>query len=709
MQENDRVALEEMMKEFNEFGKLSQDEFHSRSTPQAKMKYYKIIYDIASHGTKVEKEIILMSFQSILTTYLLQHAIVDLGSDEKNADWIYAVWQRYDTFLSWCLFAFSYASRVYRKDLRETGMTIFRERIMRESAPIVFRYLLKLLHSDRLGESVDKQKLKGLLTLALADQLEDSFCSKFFFEAYVLQAKEDFTKLVEQWHRKHSHIADFFERIEDALAAEEIRSTTCFSLDGGKKVMQDVEKTIQDSEIAQQRLLFSEDGLLDFFIHEKYNVLRKLFKMLFSCDKKVFPRAFEEVVNTCGNRATVFLHNEHRDFAREILILRNRCEKITKMCFDNSKTMQSAVRRSFVNILSKKYPVVSHDGEKHSVNFWECLISHIDYNLRYAGTAELLDRESLSILGYLHNNISLCKTLGKNILSRMLFPEDVFHLDKEKCFSKTISEWVDLKPLADDLIKDYELSQNFMKINQKECPVDVSLLFLRSSSWIKKEVYNSEEAEASTVFPTVVEKRLSQLLEAYSVERRTITLCRNMGSATLKAKLNRKEFTLRTSILQAILLLAFNSCDKLLIKSFCDDKNIGSTLLFREISPLLDAKLIFLDGDQENESLSVDSYIVLNTSFTSEVNTIRIERHKNRVTLDQDIQLSSSFHQNYLEASILKHLKSVENASVGDVVQFCMKNSLDVSSRRLIKSSIEALIRRGIIARKSNGDLTYVA
>lgn len=706
MLEADIVALEVMMKEFEELANLSEHDFHRKGTPQLKMAHYKTVFNVASRGTKNARDILFIHFQSMLTNYLLRYKDLTVASDDEQFHKVCVIWHHYKLLMEWNLSAFRYFSRLYRKDLEETAVTIFMERIWRKCAQAVFRVALKRLHAERIGESGDSSDLVTSLNIASMSQLNDFDFSyeEDFIEPYLQQCIEDFKDIISMINTTSGSASIVFSKIQGLLHAEEKRCCMYFPSARHEQIMRVIKDTIRSSDITEKRLLTADDGLLQCFEANDVSALKKYFEIFFSEDSTLFPSAFQAAVERCGARIGADPSIKPRAYAKAVIDLHHKCTIVVDDCFGKVQLMASAVRRALDNIFSMKLP----SSENRSFSFWDCFTFYIDHNMRH-GLNESIDARSLSVMCCLHDDTTVLNSLAESMLQRVLFPEGSFDMKAEKGLVRNIIECLGKKvPQLESILNDLEVSNSFMETltSEKLSPENVSFLALRRSNWMVKRLDGP-----SFTLPVEITKKLDSLQRAYlsGTRYRTFKWCHHASSAILLSSLGtHKEITLLVTAAQAVFLLQLDSQDSIIAQAFCEQNNMTLELLSATLFPLFQEKIIVRENKDVNKSLEANDRITINNDFDSDKTTLNLTRRSLRESGDIGITKieGTVSRPGGVDAAIISYLKK-KSESHENLLRYCKETLPFTVNSSFIKSRIEELIRKGLITRSVNGSAIY--
>lgn len=706
MLEADIIALEVMIKEFEELANLSEHDFHRRGTPQLKMAHYRTVFNVASRGTKNARDILFIHFQSMLTNYLLRYKDLTNTCDEEQFHKVCAIWHHYKLLMEWNLSAFRYFSRLYRKDLEETAVTIFMERIWRKCAQAVFRVALKSLHAERKGEKCNSSDLVTSLNIASMSQLNDFDFSyeEDFIEPYIQQCTEDFKSMISAINISSSSASMMFYKIEELLHAEEKRCCMYFPSARHEQIMCAVKETIRSSTITEKRLLTAEDGLLQCFETTDMAALKKYFDIFFSEDSTLFPSAFQTAVEKCGSKIGAESGIKPREYAKAVIELHHKCTLVVEECFGKIQLMTSAVRRALDNIFDMKLP--SKEGRAFS--FWECFILYIDYSMRHA-LNESIDVQSLSVMCCLHDDTTVLNSLAESMLQRVLFPEGSFDLKAEKGLIKIIMECLGKKvPQLESILNDLEVSNSFMETltSEKVAPENVAFLALRRSNWMMKRLDGP-----TFILPDEIRKSLDTLQCEYlsGTRYRTFKWCHHASSAVLLANFGKRQNVLMcVTAAQAVVLLQFNSRDSITTQALCDIYKMDVEFLATTLYPLLQERIIVRESKDINAALDARDCIFINKSWDIDRAMLNLTRRSVKETADNGIPKTdgTTSRPGGVDATIVSYLKK-KSENHENLVRHCKETLPFTVSHSFIKSRIEELIRKGLIVRSTDASVVY--
>eukprot|EP00796_Vickermania_ingenoplastis_P003897 gene3897-2766_t len=732
MLEEDRVALDKMLREFEELAGLPEKEFKSKATPQLRMTHYSTVYNVVSRGTKSAKNILFVHYQTMLTNYLLRYDWHVTASDDDQFQEVCRLWDHYKMLMDWNLSTFRYFSRFYRQDLEETGVTIFMERVWRARAPAVFRVALRQLRQDRRGEAIEVPKLVTVLSIASMSQLNDVDFSYDieFMEPFYTQMIEDYNLFLEAETQtndsktngdkgRRKTALELLESLQSILAAEEKRCLLFFPSNRHEQIMFVAKDTIRKSPIVEQRILSASDGLILALQKQQMETLQMYFRVLYDEESMMFPSVLQKVMETWGAQLGAAPGLKPAQYAMAVMGLRTTVMTIVEKCFDKTPSILSAVRRGLETIFDYKVRFSSQGRGSRALGFWDCLVLHIDYNMRHQQD-ECMDVQNLSILSFLNqDDTQLLNALAESMLHRILFPDGSFHFQAERKLVGTLTECTGKQiPQLKSILSDLEVSNSFMSTlaHGGEAPRGVDFLSLRRSNWVMRHV---EGPTQNLALPAFVLSQLDWLRQRYlaGTQFRTFKWCHLVSSAVVITKSrDGSSVELYLTAPQAVVLLCLNDRDAVTVQELLEKHKFTLDLVEAALGPLLQQEVVVLQGGSSKvgaarPELDAQTVVSCNRAFQAPKPVLRLAKRSARDTIQDEAgeggqQASSACRSGGVDATIVKRLKKSPE-SHDSLLRYCDEALPFKISASFFKSRIEELIRKGHIARSSDNSFIY--
>ncbi|TGZ78661.1 Cullin-domain-containing protein [Ascodesmis nigricans] len=673
------------------------------------------------------------------------------------------VWQDHQLCMGMITDVLMYLNRIYCLDrglptTYAVGMDLFREQILRHKTYNIGRALntviLSQIKMERDGDIIDHGPIRSCVHMleSLYETLEEREDEKVYltsFEGEFIDASKEFYLKEGQRLLQECDAATYLRKTETRLAQERDRCTKSIST----LTLHKIEKVVDEFLIEKNiRAVMEMDSGIRFMLdNDKIDDLKLMYMLILRVDPdaKIMKEMVSARIVEQGKDVNSNLQNAPAEAAstapgvpstsaaaaaakdekaassatamairwvNEILMLKDKYDKIWESAFHKDKSMQTTITRAFTKFINE----LSVAPEYISL--------FIDDNLRQGikGIDEtdvdvILDK-AVTLFRYLSDKDIFERHYKTHLSRRLLMNRSLSHDAERQMIGKLKMEvGVQFTSKLEGMFKDMD-SSNELTTEYRQGPgadnkIDFSIHVLTTTYWPTKVVGQEDK---TCTYPTEIEA-LRESFSAYYLKRhngRKLIFKPNMGTADLKATFSGKKHEINVSTYGMVILLAFNSLPQGSSLSFSELQTITSIPtddLRRNLQSLyIPAKTRLLLKTPKSKGIDPADRFCINDSFSSKYLRFKVgiiavnkaETEKEKKNTDEEVERDRGIQ---IEACVVRVMKSRKKLNHQELMmevvnQLKSRFTPDIAS---VKKRIEMLIEREYLERVEGDRETY--
>jgi cullin 1 len=403
-------------------------------------------------------------------------------------------------------------------------------------------------------------------------------------------------------------------------------------------------------------------------------------------------------------------NKESNNIIEEYILINNKYDKFIEYSFNNNNLFKIIKKDIFISVLNQ------NNNIELMILFIEKILKYDDIEL-----IEICIENIMKLFIYIIEK-DLFVDFYRKSLSKRLLNQKTFNIDFDKYIISKIKIECGIQLTAKiegmiyDLMlgdQDNKLFQHYLDSNDREIfidNIDFNVQILTNSHWPNFKLFD-------IIIPKSIQKLIS-VFNTFFINKynhKKITWIYSQGNIILKGLFNKKIYDIQVSILQAIVLLLFNSNNNEHkdYETIFKLTNIPDEILKRVLHSLSCGKIRILkkiekDGYLNNDKIIKNSDIFqINETFSSAIKKFKIP-----MPLIDDIKENNSIineDRTYIiEASIVRIMKARKTLNHNSLISevLCQLNNFKPEPR-LIKMRIESLIEREFLERECNNRDIY--
>ncbi|KAI8811084.1 Cullin [Cladochytrium replicatum] len=507
-------------------------------------------------------------------------------------------------------------------------------------------------------------------------------------------------------------ISNFMKKADKRLTEEMERCVAYCHSSSHEKIIKECESLYIAAH--QNRINSQFEEMIS---QEKYDDCRLAYLLLSRIPDGVAPllQTFENFIKGVGKEVAARLSGnsskDPREYIETLIGLHAKYSELNMKIFQSDTLFLKALDQAFGGILNDQ-DVLQH------TNSPEVLARYTDVLLKKPTKAALeadVDEKLSKVIvlfKYIDDKDIFQKFYSRLLAKRLIFGTSLSDDAESGMISRLkaacgVEYTSKLQRMFTDVAVSHDLQKRFrtsMESRGAKMSVDFSVMVLTAGSWPLSA--SSQDFQ----LPVELESSILHFGQFYMNVHsgRKVSWLYHLCKADLRVNYLDKKYELNVSLYQLAVLLAFNTSSSLQLRDIKEQTQLSEGEMIRIVKTLVDAKLF-----EPVDSLSIDSWVKLNESFSSKRTKIKIssalqmdtqqETEQARKTVDEDRKL-------YVQAAIVRIMKARKQlghaALVHEVVG--QTKGLFSPSVSLIKKSIESLIEKQYLERAQNQRDHYI-
>ncbi|XP_053200258.1 cullin-4B-like [Panonychus citri] len=562
--------------------------------------------------------------------------------------------------------------------------------------------LLHLIHQERQGETVDRSLLKSLLRMLCDLQIYQEI-----FEGKFLKATEELYAEEGQRLMQELEVSAYLAHVDKRVNEETERLLHYLDHSTRKLLITCVEKQLISehlSSILQKGLdqLLDENRLDDLSL--KYNLLSRVKEGLHELCIH-----FNQYIK---KRGKVIVTNPEKDrtMVQELLDFKDQMDLIVNNCFNKNDKFINSLKEAFEHFINQR-------PNKPA----ELIAKFVDSKLR-AGNKESTEEELERLLDkimvlfrFIHGKDVFEAFYKKDLAKRLLVGKSA-SVDAEKSMLSKLKQecGAGFTSKLEGMFKDMELSRELnlafkqYRSNSKSrslSGIDMTVNILTMGYW---PTYAVMEVHMPSEMVQYQEMFKKFYLGKHS--GRKLQWQPNLGHCVLKAQFPSALKELNVSLFQALVLLLFNTKDKLSLEEIKQLTTIEDGELRRTLQSLACGKARVLKKLPTGRDVEDGDKFIYNGEFKHNLIRIRINQIQLKETQEEQTNTQERVFQDrqyQIDAAVVRIMKTRKSLAHNNLITE-LYDQLRFPVKPLdLKKRIESLIERDYLERDKDNPNLY--
>lgn len=631
----------------------------------------------------------------------------------------------------WMSRFFGYLDRYYigrhsYPTLDDVGSMCFRDLVYANVKGDVKNAIIKLMHAERDGESIERELLKRVLVIFVDMGMGNMEVYESDFEQAMLEDTAAFYRRKAAVWIQEDSCPEYLIKSEECINREKARVKSYLHDSSEGKVLSKVEQELLAEYI--DRLIGKEhSGCRALLANNKVDDLSRMFRLFSHVPNglkpiaEIFRKHIEEdgmALVKSAHEAAQARRTEKKDvvgaieqqFVRDAIELHDKYLRFVHGCFDGTSIFHKALKEAFEVFCNKS--ILSSTSA-------EMLASFCD-NILKKGSSEKLSDEAIEevldkvvkLLAFISDKDLFAEFYRKKLARRLLndrsanddYERSILTKLKQQCGAQFTSK---MEGMVNDLqlAKESQRSlDSYLSTNPEKKPqLDLSVTVLTTGFW---PTYKFVELN----LPEEMIQSVDIFKEFYELKtkHRKLTWIYSLGTCHVMGKFDANKIELVLSPFQACCLLLFNHDDTLTFAEIQERLNLPDEEVTRVLHSLACAKYKILSKNPSAKTIQKTDSFSFNNGFTDRLRRIKISLptidEKARVVEDVDKDRRYA-----IDAAVVRTMKSRKvlqhQQLVLEVVQQLSK--MFKPEIKLIKKRIEDLITRDYLERDRDNPNTF--
>lgn len=568
----------------------------------------------------------------------------------------------------------------------------------------VLKGVLAAIQRERCGESVDRTLLSSLLRMFVDLQIyQEVFELEFLKETETVYRSESLRMMRDMQFT----LPEYITHVDRRLSQEHDRLLQYLHKTTKKPLIMCVEKQLIGEHLHE----VLDKGFESLLEASRYSDLSLLYQ-LFSRFKDGVPlirKGFGEYIKKSG---MAIVNDTERDktMVQELLEFKEKVDQIISHSFQNQEKFYDVVRDSFETVINQRKNKPA-----------ELVAKYVDTQLRSGNkewTDEELDRlldRVMVLFRYIHGKDVFEAFYKKDLAKRLLLGKSA-SFDAEKSMLLKLKQECgpNFTSKLEGMFKDIELSKEMMitfKQHLQSCSrisgnVELSVNVLTMGYW---PYYTPMEI----LLPQELASYLDVFKDFYLKKHsgRKLQYQPSLGHCVLRASFNHSEKELQVSLFQSLVLMLFNTDDKMTFIYIKQATGIEEGELKRTLQSLALNKLSrVLIKQPKGIEVKPDDEFSINKDFKHKLFRIKINQVQLKETKEENIATNERVFQDrqyQVDAAIVRIMKMRRTLPHNLLVSECLGQlRFDIRPSEL-KKRIESLIERDYLRRSEENTSIY--
>eukprot|EP00697_Spironema_sp_BW2_P011800 gnl/Spiro4/27653_TR13774_c0_g1_i1.p1 gnl/Spiro4/27653_TR13774_c0_g1~~gnl/Spiro4/27653_TR13774_c0_g1_i1.p1 ORF type:complete len:821 (+),score=188.64 gnl/Spiro4/27653_TR13774_c0_g1_i1:80-2542(+) len=591
------------------------------------------------------------------------------------------------------------------RSLWDMGLCLFRKHLNanREVQDRIIKSLLTLIHKERDREVADRGLIKSVLSMLSLLQ-----AYRELFEPPLLVASSEYYQLESLRCVAQFDVPTYLTHCEDRLNDELDRVNHCFEAATRIPLLQVVEKQLL-SEHAPSLL---ERGFAQLLREHRESDIARVARLYTRISAlPLVLTHFTKYIKDTG-LAVIMDEEKDKDMVQTLLDLREYCQRVLVVAFNNNETFSAAIQSSFEDFINKRQNRPA-----------ELIAKFVDANMRVGNKKRISDMELEALLD---KTMALFRCIRgkdvfeafykKDLAKRLLLGKSASSDAERAMISKLKSECgATFTSKLEGMFKDMEASVEFVEsfkqtAAHRELPFSLDVQILTKSFW---PVY----APSDLILPRDVCLAHETFAKHYheKFSGRQLTWQHSLAQCRLKATFPEGHKELVVSAHQAVVLLLFNEAESL---SFSDIKTltgIESGELKRTLQELACVRIknkrsnVLVKTPQSKQVNDSDMFS-FNSAFSSRKKCVVINQLQARETVEEQKQTTDRVFQDRtyeIDAAVVRIMKTRKTLSHQLLMGELLQQLPFQPKPQDLKKRIESLIERDYLERRPDDPSSY--
>ncbi|EFC47621.1 predicted protein [Naegleria gruberi] len=675
---------------------------------------YQLCSDLARH----KKSESTYSKLKLLCSKHIENVIYDLGHKATTdhttfLNIVVKSWEEFTDQINMIRSIFLYLDRSYvmtipDKSIWDMNLQIFKQnlKINEHLLKKIISGILILIKHERSGESIDKSVVQRLIRMLTSLHLyEDEFEKSFLEETRSFYSNDGLNNI------DKLNVPEYLQYVESRLRQEVDRVTNYLSKLTKKPLIQIVENELIKKHV-KTILDKGFEELMDLNRIMDLNRMYGLFKLVNELD--AIKEAFTVYLKIRGKRIVDDDQND-KNMVQDTLQFKSKIDQLHEQSFHKNEEFKHAIRKAFEYFLN----IVPNKPS-------ELIAKYIDGKLKNSKglTDDELERcmdNALTIFKYINGKDIFEAFYKKDLGKRLLFGKTSSY-DAEKTmisklraecgtqFSNKLEGMFKDIDISAELMKGYETSAEFKKFINEVGEEKDRALQIASSLGVK--VLTLSYWPNYTPDTLNLPMELSLLQDSFrdfythKYSGRILKWVSNLGQCSMKALFPCGKKELIISFYQAVVLLQFNSKEKISVRELKQSTGIqDEKQLILTLQSLAFHKEKILKKETKGTQVEENDIFFVNEDYSQSKTKIKIdsfqlkETKKEREETTEKVLLDRSY---VIDAAIVRIMKTRKQLTHQQLLTEVLSQVRFSIQGQDVKKRIESLIDREYLERDNN-------
>eukprot|EP00088_Acartia_fossae_P013428 TRINITY_DN17039_c0_g1_i1.p1 TRINITY_DN17039_c0_g1~~TRINITY_DN17039_c0_g1_i1.p1 ORF type:complete len:776 (-),score=232.42 TRINITY_DN17039_c0_g1_i1:593-2920(-) len=704
-------------------------------------------------------ELLYSGLREVVTTHLESKVRNDVLQALNNnfLQTLNAAWNDHQTSMVMIRDILMYMDRVYVQqnnceNVYNLGLVIFRDKVVRYGSigNHLRITLLDMIMKERRGEVIDRLAIKSACQMLMMLGLERRDVYEEDFESHFLKQSAEFYMIESQKFLEENSASSYIHKVEARINEEAERATHYLDESTEQRIVEVVEEQLIRRHM-KTIVEMEGSGVVHMLKNNRMDDLACIYKLFgrVSDGHKTIGEAVSKYLREEGKALVTQATDEHSQttnavtYIQNLLELKDRFDDFLVKSFSNDKYFKQVISGDFEYFLN-----LNQRSPEFLSLFIDDKLKKGVKGLSDTEVEKLLDK-SMILFRFLQEKDAFEEYYKRHLARRLLNQKSASDDSEKMMISKLKSECgCQFTSKLEGMFKDMTVSNtindefkgHLQNTGKNLNGVDLSVRVLTTGFW------PGQNAPPPIVLPRIPAQAFDVFKNFYLAKHsgRILTLQPSAGTADLNAlffgsaskkgaaaadnndddggeqpqpSVNVKKHILCVNTYQMVILLMFNTRDKLTYEEIKEETMIPERDLMRALLPLSVGKhsqRILVKTPKSKDIEPTHSFAV-NESFTSGFHRVKIqqasarqgeaepERNETRKKVDED-------RKHEIEACIVRIMKARKhmnhNQLVSEVVE--QLNKRFQPSPLIIKKRIEGLIEREYMKRSDQDRKLYI-
>ncbi|KAI3697596.1 hypothetical protein L6452_30690 [Arctium lappa] len=588
------------------------------------------------------------------------------------------------------------------RSLWDMGLQLFRKHLSLASEvehKTVFA-LLKMIESERLGESIDKTLLNHLLKMFTALGIYSES-----FEKPFLECTSEFYAAEGVKYMQQSDVPDYLKHVEVRLHEEHDRCVIYLDAITRKPLVATAEKQLLEQHISA----ILDKGFIMLMDGNRIQDLRRMYILFCRVNTlESLRQALSSYIRKTG-QGIVQDEEKDKDMVSSLLEFKSSLDRIWEDGFSKNEAFCNTIKDAFEHLINLRQNRPA-----------ELIAKFVDEKLRAGnkGTSEeelegTLDKV-LVLFRFIQGKDVFEAFYKKDLAKRLLLGKSA-SIDAEKSMISKLktecgSQFTNkLEGMFKDIELSKEINESFKQSSQARSKlpsgIEMSVHVLTTGYWPTYPPMDVRLPHELNVYQDIFKEFY---LSKYSGRR--LMWQNSLGHCVLKTEFPKGRKELAVSLFQTVVLMLFNDATKLSFQDIRDATSIEDKELRRTLQSLACGKVRVLQKIPKGREVDDNDSFMFNDGFTAPLYRIKVNAIQLKETVEENTSTTERVFQDrqyQVDAAIVRIMKTRKVLSHTLLITELFEQLKFPIKPSDLKKRIESLIDREYLERDKNNPQIY--